>query len=94
MPFKDRDRRRAYDKAYKRRSRTRGRTEKGLDTRLTEAERVTAEDLRGMLHEIWAEARNAAALLKFSEKIQILNAALPQQICRGLQHQCSILAAL
>ena len=72
MPFKDHGRRRAYDKAYKRRSRARGRTEKGLDTRLTEAERVTAEDLRGMLREIWAEARDAdGASLKPETRLRI-----------------------
>lgn len=59
MPYKDEKRRRAYDKAYKQRRRCEGWTKKGLDKRLTDIEVETAEDLRDMLNEIWAETRVA-----------------------------------
>lgn len=59
MPYKDTTRRREYDKTYKRRQRAQGLTKKGVDTRLTESEVETAEDLRDMLNEIWAETQAA-----------------------------------
>lgn len=59
MPYKDSARRRDYDKAYKRRQRAQGLTKKWVDNRLTEARFETAEDLRGMLKEVWAETRSA-----------------------------------
>ncbi len=72
MPFKDSAQRRDYDKAYKRKQRARGWTEKGLDTRLTEAQFETAEDLRRMLREVWTEARDADdASLKPETRLRI-----------------------
>jgi len=59
MAFRNIERRREYDREYKRKHRARGLTEKGLDNRLTEASFETAEDLHGMLNEIWAETRDA-----------------------------------
>jgi hypothetical protein len=59
MPYKDSTRRREYDKTYKRRQRVQGLTKKGLDKRLTESEVETADDLHGMLNEIWAETQAA-----------------------------------
>jgi hypothetical protein len=59
MPFKDLAQRRAYDKAYKRKRRSEGWTKKGLDNCLTENEIATAEDLRDLLNEVIAEARDA-----------------------------------
>ena len=59
MPYKDSAQRRAYDKAYKKKRRSQGRTKKWLDNRLTENEVATAEDLRDLLNEVIAEARDA-----------------------------------
>ena len=60
MPYKDSAQRRAYDKAYKKKRRSKGLTKKGLDNRLTENEIATAEDLRDLLNEVIGEARDAS----------------------------------
>ena len=59
MPYKNPAQRRAYDKAYKKKRRSQGWTKKGLDNRLTENQVATAEDLRDLLNEVIAEARDA-----------------------------------
>jgi hypothetical protein len=72
MPYKDPTRRREYDKTYKRRQRAQGLTKKWLDKRLTEGELETAEDLRDMLSEIWAETQAAdSRSLKLETKWRI-----------------------
>jgi hypothetical protein len=71
MPYTDPQRRREYDKAYKRRQR-RGWTEKRLDKCLTEGKFETAEDLRGKLNHIWAQTHDAkSASLKPETRLRI-----------------------
>jgi hypothetical protein len=72
MPYKDRARRREYDKAYKRKQRATGLMKKGLDTRLTAIEIETAEDLRDLFNEVVAEVRNAdSSSLALEPKLRI-----------------------
>ena len=80
MPYKDENKRREYDKEYKRKQRSEGLTKKGLDMRLTEIELETvteieletAEDLRGLLNEIITETRDAdSASLGLETKLRI-----------------------
>jgi len=72
MPYKDPEKRREYDKAYKQKQRAEGLTKKGLDTRLTETEVETAEDLRDLLNEVVAETRDAdSASLGLETKLRI-----------------------
>jgi hypothetical protein len=59
MPYANAERRREYNKAYKRMQRAQGLTKKSIDTRLTPLKLKTAEDLRGLVSEVVAEARNA-----------------------------------
>ena len=59
MPYANPERRREYNKAYKRMQRAQGLTKKSIDTRLTPLKLKTAEDLRGLVSEVVAEARNA-----------------------------------
>jgi hypothetical protein len=72
MPFKDQNRRRAYDKAYKLKRRSEGWTKKGLDNRLTESEFETADDCRDLLKEIVTETSEAdTASLSLEKKLRI-----------------------
>jgi len=59
MPYANAERRREYNKAYKRMQRAQGLTKKSIDTRLTPVKLKTAEDLRGLVNEVVEEARNA-----------------------------------
>ena len=72
MPYKDQQRRREYDRAYKQRQRAAGLTRKRLDMRLTTAEIRTAEDLSDLFNEVVAEVRNAdSASLGLEAKLRI-----------------------
>ena len=72
MPYADPERRRKYNKAYKRMQRAQGLTKKSIDTRLTALEIKTAEDLRGLFNEVVDEARNAdGASLELATKLRI-----------------------
>jgi len=72
MPYKDENKRREYDKEYKRKQRAEGLTKKGLDMRLTEIEVETAEDLRDLLNEVITETRDAdSASLGLETKLRI-----------------------
>jgi len=72
IPYRDQAQRREYDREYKQKQRSEGWTKKGLDKRLTENEVVTAEDLRDLLNEVIAEARDAdGASLALETKLRI-----------------------
>lgn len=72
MPYKDRARRREYDKAYKRKQRGKGLTKKGIDTRLSDTEIETAEDIRDLYNEAVTELRNAdSSSLELEPKLRI-----------------------
>ncbi|MGD0717562.1 MAG: hypothetical protein ABR979_05820 [Halobacteriota archaeon] len=74
MAYKDLQRRRDYDKAYKRRQRAQSWTRKGLDKCLTERKFETVEDFRGKLNQIWAEtcdAKNASLKPETRLRIQL-----------------------
>jgi uncharacterized coiled-coil protein SlyX len=72
MPLSDPEQRRAYDKAYKHKVRAQGWTKKGIDNRLTSLEIKTAEDMRILVNEVVAEARNAdSASLSLADKLRI-----------------------
>ena len=72
MPYANAERRREYNKAYKRMQRAQGLTKKSIDTRLTPLKLKTAEDLRGLVNEVVEEARNAdASSLTLEAKLRI-----------------------
>ena len=72
MPYANAERRREYNKAYKRMQRAKGLTKKSIDTRLTPVKLTTAEDLRGLVNEVVDEARNAdASSLTLEAKLRI-----------------------
>ncbi|MGZ4852672.1 MAG: hypothetical protein ACXV3D_05730 [Halobacteriota archaeon] len=72
MPFKNQQRRREYDKAYKQRQRADGLTKKRIDTRLSESEIEAVENVRGLLNEVVDEARDAdSAALGLEAKLRI-----------------------
>ena len=72
MPYADPERRREYNKAYKRMQRAQGLTKKSTDTRLTPLKLTTAEDLRGLVNEVVEEARNAnGSSLTLEAKLRI-----------------------
>jgi hypothetical protein len=72
MPYANAERRREYNKAYKRMQRAQGLTKKSIDTRLTPLTLKTAEDLRGLVNEVVEEARNAdASSLTLEAKLRI-----------------------
>jgi hypothetical protein len=72
MPYANAERRREYNKAYKRMQRAQGLTKKSIDTRLTPLKLKTAEDLRGRVNEVVEEARNAdASSLTLEAKLRI-----------------------
>jgi hypothetical protein len=72
MPYANPERRREYNKAYKRMQRAQGLTKKSIDTRLTARELETAEDFRGLVNEVVAEARNAdGSSLDLEAKLRI-----------------------
>jgi hypothetical protein len=72
MPYADPERRREYNKAYKRRQRAEGLTKKSIDARLTLAEIETADDVSGLYNEAVAEIRNAnESTLKLEAKLRI-----------------------
>ena len=71
MPYADPERRREYNKAYKRRQRAEGLTKKSIDTRLTAPEIKTAEDVRGLFNEAVTEVRNAGSSLELEAKLRI-----------------------
>ena len=72
MPYANPERRREYNKAYKRMQRAEGLTKKSTDTRLTPLELKTAEDLRGLVNEVVDEARNAnTSSLTLEAKLRI-----------------------
>ena len=72
MPYADPERRREYNKTYKRMQRAQGLTKKSIDTRLTALEIETAEDLRGLYNEVVTEARNAdGSALGLEAKLRI-----------------------
>jgi hypothetical protein len=72
MPFANPERRREYNKAYKQMQRAQGLTKKSIDTRLTARELKTAEDFRGLVNEVVAEARNAdGSSLDLEAKLRI-----------------------
>jgi polyhydroxyalkanoate synthesis regulator phasin len=72
MPYANPERRREYNKAYKRMQRAQGLTKKSIDTRLTPLKLTTAEDLRGLVNEVVEEARNAnGSSLTFEAKLRI-----------------------
>jgi hypothetical protein len=72
MPYASAERRREYNKAYKRTQRAQGLTKKGIDTRLTPLKLTTAEDLRGLVNEVVEEARNAnGSSLTLEAKLRI-----------------------
>ncbi len=72
MPYKDADRRREYDKAYKRQQRAAGLTKKRLDTRLTSAEIKTAQDIGDLYNEVVETVRYAdSTSLSLEAKLQI-----------------------
>lgn len=72
MPFKDRTKRREYDKKYKRKRRLEGWTKKGVDKRLTDVEVATARDICGLLNEVVTETREAdSASLNLETKLRI-----------------------
>jgi hypothetical protein len=72
MPYRDAQRRREYDKDYKRRQRARGWTEKRLDTCLTEGKFETPDDIHAMLSQIWADTNDAkSASLKSETRLRI-----------------------
>ena len=72
MPYADPERRREYNKTYKRKQRAQGLTKKSIDTRLTALEIETAEDLRGLYNEVVTEARNAdGSALGLEAKLRI-----------------------
>ncbi len=72
MPYKDTQRRRDYDRAYKQQKRAAGLTKKRLDMRLTTAEIKTAADLSDLFNEVVAEVRNAdSASLGLEAKLRI-----------------------
>jgi DnaJ-class molecular chaperone len=71
MPYKDPEKRRQYDKAYKQKQ-PEGLTKKGLDTRLTAIEIETAEDLRDLFNEVVVEVRSAdSSSLDLEPKLRI-----------------------
>ena len=77
MPYADPESDPEYDKAYQQKQRAHGWTKKRLDTRLTALEIKTAEDLRGLINEVVAEARNAdGASLELAAKLRIKLRAL------------------
>jgi hypothetical protein len=72
MPYVDPERRREYNKAYKRMQRAQGLTKKSIDKRLTAPELTTAEDFCGLVNEVVAEARNAdGSSLDLEAKLRI-----------------------
>jgi hypothetical protein len=72
MPYANPERRREYNKAYKRMQRAQGLTKKSIDTRLTPLKLTTAEDLRGLVNEVVEEARNAnGSSLTLEAKLRI-----------------------
>lgn len=72
MPYANPERRREYNKAYKQMQRAQGLTKKSIDRRLTPLEIKTAEDLRGLVNEVVAEARNAnSSSLTLEAKLRI-----------------------
>jgi hypothetical protein len=72
MPYASAERRREYNKAYKRMQRAQGLTKKSIDTRLTPLKLTTAEDLRGLVNEVVEEARNAnGSSLTLEAKLRI-----------------------
>ena len=72
MPYKDREQRREYDAAYKRRQRAQGRTKKGVDRRLTAPEIEMTKDVCDLYKEIIAEAQNAdVSSLTLEAKLRI-----------------------
>ena len=72
MPYANAERRREYNKAYKRTQRAQGLTKKSIDTRLTPLKLTTAEDLRGLVNEVVEEARNAnGSSLTLEAKLRI-----------------------
>jgi uncharacterized coiled-coil protein SlyX len=72
MPYANAERRREYNKAYKRMQRAQGLTKKSIDTRLTALELKTAEDFCGLVNEVVAEARNAdSSSLTLEAKLRI-----------------------
>ena len=71
MPYANAERRREYNKAYKRRQRAEGLTKKSIDTRLTAPEIKTAEDVRGLFNEAVTEVRNAGSSLELEAKLRI-----------------------
>jgi hypothetical protein len=72
MPYADPERRREYNKAYKRMQRAQGLTKKSIDARLTLAEIETADDVSGLYNEAVAEIRNAnESSLKLEAKLRI-----------------------
>ena len=72
MPYKDREQRRKYDAAYKRRQRAQGRTKKGVDRRLTAPEIEMTKDVCDLYKEIIAEAQSAdVSSLTLEAKLRI-----------------------
>ncbi len=72
MPYANAERRREYNKAYKRTQRAQGLTKKSIDKRLTPLKLTTAEDLRGLVNEVVEEARNAnGSSLTLEAKLRI-----------------------
>jgi uncharacterized coiled-coil protein SlyX len=73
MPYADPERQRAYNKAYKRMQRAHGLTKKSIDTRLTDLEIKSAEDLRGLFNEVVTTTRNAdSSSLELKAKLRIM----------------------
>ena len=71
MPYKDAQRRREYDKTYKRTQRARSWTEKGLDNCLTDGKFEIAEEFRGKLNHIWAGTHDASLKPETRLRIQL-----------------------
>ncbi|MGZ4846283.1 MAG: hypothetical protein ACXV3D_00455 [Halobacteriota archaeon] len=95
MPFKDPQRRREYDKAYKQRQRAEGLTKKRIDMRLTETELEAVENVRGLLNEVVDEARNAdstALGLEAKLRIKLRAVEIGLRVVETINHEQRIAA--